>query len=135
MGAVAVWAVDGLVGRGGERWFEFLTALGAARDGGFLCVGVAELQWDDVGLCHRHDALEVLDLVGGGEAYRRTLRVHPGGSPYPVEVVGGVLGYVVVYYVCHLVDVEPPRSDVCGDEDTELAGAEGFGDSVPLRLR
>ena len=58
----------------------------------------------------------------------------PAGPADPVQVGLLVLGALVVDHVGHVVDVQPARGDVGGDEHVDLAAAERAQRSLALAL-
>ncbi len=117
MVSVALWAIDWLVWWRIEGGCEDFSTFSTDSVGRRLAGGESKVDLVDASLGHRHDLFEVAHFVGCCEAYSGAFGVHARCSADTVEVVGGILGNVVVDDVCDVLDVEASGGDVCGDEN------------------
>src|SRR5581483_4775964 len=89
----------------------------------------------DVRPGHPLHVAQLEDLAGGDQGHRHAVAPGAGGAAHPVQVLLGREGDVVVDDVGDVVDVEPARGDVGGDEVLDVRFLELRHGAVAVALR
>ncbi len=89
----------------------------------------------DLLLGQEFDVAQQAVLARFGEGDRHPFAAGPAGAADPMDVRLGRGGHVVVHHVRHVLDVEPARGHVGGDEQVGGVGAELLHHAIALLLR
>ena len=111
---------------------SLMRAIGGASASGAVEV---ELALFDLGADLGADRLPGVEVPLADEGDGRPLAPGPAGAADAVDVRVGVLGDVEAEDVRQVGDVEAAAGDVGGDEELDLAGAEGGQGAIALALR